>query len=233
MADIDEKRPIEGGSPVATDGPVDLSEHHGEPTTGVVLPSGWMYRQRKIGPLNIPWYASPKVQLVMVAFVCFLCPGMFNALSGMGGGGKTDATLADQMVNYPLIHPISSFCSYTPTRDNNSKQNIELTTCAEHRSLLHFRRLWLLRRNLCQQARCQDVPVVRRTGILHLRHLSAGLGARGCEGFQYLRWCAAGLLCWSAVDGAGDHYGFVSYRGTEGKILWYFLGYLQLGCGYW
>ncbi|KAK9365616.1 hypothetical protein V1509DRAFT_370695 [Lipomyces kononenkoae] len=57
------------------------------------LPSGWMYRRRG----KFPWYASPTVQLGLVAFVCFLCPGMFNALSGLGGGGKTDATLADNM----------------------------------------------------------------------------------------------------------------------------------------
>ena len=73
--------------------------HYEEPTGDVALPSGWMYRGRKIGGLSIPWYASPKIQLGMVAFVCFLCPGMFNALSGMGGGGKTDATLADNMVS--------------------------------------------------------------------------------------------------------------------------------------
>jgi hypothetical protein len=36
----------------------------------------------------------------MVAFVCFMCPGMFNALSGLGGGGKADPTLADQMVSF-------------------------------------------------------------------------------------------------------------------------------------
>ncbi|KAJ5128241.1 hypothetical protein N7448_001959 [Penicillium atrosanguineum] len=61
------------------------------------LPTGWKYRQRRIFGLNVPWYASPKVQLLMVAFVCFMCPGMFNALGGLGGGGKTDATLADNM----------------------------------------------------------------------------------------------------------------------------------------
>lgn len=44
------------------------------------------------------WYASPLFQLVLVALICFLCPGMFNALSGMGGGGMTDATLVDKMV---------------------------------------------------------------------------------------------------------------------------------------
>ena len=61
-------------------------------------PAGWKWRARKIGPLTIPWYASPRFQLIMVSFVCFLCPGMFNALGGLGGGGKTDATLADNMV---------------------------------------------------------------------------------------------------------------------------------------
>jgi len=50
-----------------------------------------------LGKHQSPWYASPKVQLVLVALVCFLCPGMFNALNGLGGGGKTDATLADHM----------------------------------------------------------------------------------------------------------------------------------------
>lgn len=68
-----------------------------EPTGNVDIPNTWKYRERKIGPVTIPWYASPKIQLGMVAFVCFLCPGMFNALGGMGGGGKTDPTLADNM----------------------------------------------------------------------------------------------------------------------------------------
>jgi hypothetical protein len=75
---------------------VDYSE---EATGDVTLPPGWMYRQRRIGKFVIPWYASPKVQLGMVAFVCFMCPGMFNALGGMGGAGKTDQTLADNMVS--------------------------------------------------------------------------------------------------------------------------------------
>lgn len=59
------------------------------------LPKGWMYKHHG----RFPWYASPAVQLGLVAFVCFLCPGMFNALGGLGGGGKTDPTLADNMVS--------------------------------------------------------------------------------------------------------------------------------------
>ncbi|KAF3388435.1 hypothetical protein F1880_003719 [Penicillium rolfsii] len=63
----------------------------------VVRPRGWMYKQIGVGKWNIGWYASPKFQLGMVAFVCFMCPGMFNALGGLGGGGKADAKLADDM----------------------------------------------------------------------------------------------------------------------------------------
>lgn len=70
-----------------------LDQH--DSTSETPRPAGWMYKN--IGKLG--WYASPKVQLGMVAFVCFMCPGMFNALSGLGGGGKADPTLADQMVS--------------------------------------------------------------------------------------------------------------------------------------
>jgi hypothetical protein len=69
-----------------------------EPVGDLQLPRGWMYKSWKIGPWRTPWYASPRFQLGMVSFVCFMCPGMFNALSGLGGGGKSDPQLADQMV---------------------------------------------------------------------------------------------------------------------------------------
>ncbi|KAK6528907.1 hypothetical protein TWF694_004136 [Orbilia ellipsospora] len=57
--------------------------------------AGWLYRERRIGPITFPYYASPISQLLIVAFVCFLCPGMFNALSGLGGAGQLDATVSD------------------------------------------------------------------------------------------------------------------------------------------
>ena len=56
---------------------------------------GWKYNTRRLGPLTIPYYASPAVQLTLVAFVCFMCPGMFNAVNGLGGGGQFDASTAD------------------------------------------------------------------------------------------------------------------------------------------
>lgn len=37
----------------------------------VNIPTGWKYRRF----FGLPYYASPQVQLVLVAFVCFLCPG--------------------------------------------------------------------------------------------------------------------------------------------------------------
>lgn len=49
--------------------------HTGETGETGEIPKGWRYKQLKIGPFKLPWYASPQVQLVLVAFVCFLCPG--------------------------------------------------------------------------------------------------------------------------------------------------------------
>ncbi|CAL1380928.1 unnamed protein product [Linum trigynum] len=40
-------------------------------------------------------YNSPLVQVVLIGLVCFCCPGMFNALSGMGAGGQVDPTAAN------------------------------------------------------------------------------------------------------------------------------------------
>ena len=67
-------------------------------------PAGWMYKSLKLANVTT-WYASPGFQLGIVAFVCFMCPGMFNALSGLGGGGKSDPKLADDMVCLFLLIP--------------------------------------------------------------------------------------------------------------------------------
>lgn len=34
------------------------------------------------------FYYNPTVQVVMLGFVCFMCPGLFNSLQGLGGGGQ-------------------------------------------------------------------------------------------------------------------------------------------------
>lgn len=66
-----------------------------ESKTAVTRPAGWMYKGFRVGWGREIWYASPKVQLLMVSMVCFLCPGMFNALGGLGGGGQVDPTAQD------------------------------------------------------------------------------------------------------------------------------------------
>ncbi|QYS98639.1 hypothetical protein H0G86_005809 [Trichoderma simmonsii] len=61
----------------------------------VQLPKGWLYHRPGIGSWRLPYYASPIVQLFYVAVIFFLCPGMYNALSGLGGGGQIDAKVND------------------------------------------------------------------------------------------------------------------------------------------
>lgn len=67
------------------------TEHNVVPAGQVDLPGGWIYK--RFGPGGRLWYASPKVQLFMVGMVCFLCPGMYNALGGLGGAGLSDTTV--------------------------------------------------------------------------------------------------------------------------------------------
>ena len=66
------------------------ADHH-----SLTRPHSWKYRSFDIAGIRVPWYASPPIQLLVVSFVCFLCPGMFNALSGMGGGGQVDPSAAN------------------------------------------------------------------------------------------------------------------------------------------
>ncbi|KAI3440687.1 uncharacterized protein J3R85_003125 [Psidium guajava] len=40
-------------------------------------------------------YNSPLVQVSLIGLVCFCCPGMWCALTGMGGGGQMDPTAAN------------------------------------------------------------------------------------------------------------------------------------------
>jgi len=38
------------------------------------------------------FYYNPYTQVALLGVVCFMCPGLFNALNGLGGGGRVDAT---------------------------------------------------------------------------------------------------------------------------------------------
>lgn len=47
--------------------------------------------ERPIGWRRI--YYHPLFQVVLLGFIFFLCPGMFNALTGLGGGGQLNTTV--------------------------------------------------------------------------------------------------------------------------------------------
>jgi hypothetical protein len=51
------------------------SPAHSDEPREVEIPTGWKYKSLKLGPITFPWYASPDSQLILVSFVCFLCPG--------------------------------------------------------------------------------------------------------------------------------------------------------------
>ena len=87
-------------------------------------PTGWLYKERRLGPLRIPCYASPPIQLVLVAFTCFMCPGMFNAVNGLGGGGQFDASTADNS-NTALYSTFSVFGFFAGTFAN--RMGLKLT----------------------------------------------------------------------------------------------------------
>lgn len=89
-------------------------------------PTGWMYKERRIGPLKIPCYASPPFQLALVAFTCFMCPGMFNALNGLGAAGQFNASTADNS-NTALYSTFSVFGFFAGTFANRMGLRLTLS----------------------------------------------------------------------------------------------------------
>jgi len=66
MSHTDEEKPFDGSSAVASQ---EVFER----------PKGWR-----------GFYSHPTTQVSLLGFVCFMCPGMYNALTGLGGGGQVD-----------------------------------------------------------------------------------------------------------------------------------------------
>ncbi|KAI9506936.1 hypothetical protein GGI25_000036 [Coemansia spiralis] len=54
-------------------------------------------------------YHSPLAQILIISGVCFLCPGMFNALNGLGGAGQLDTRTASD-ANSALY---ATFCVFS------------------------------------------------------------------------------------------------------------------------
>ncbi len=61
----------------------------------------------------------------MVAFVCFLCPGMFNALNGLGGGGLLSTTASDD-ANTALYSTFSLVGFFAGTLTNRLGVNVAM-----------------------------------------------------------------------------------------------------------
>lgn len=88
----------ENVEPVVTEKSPSANNTYGAEETGQASHAShpsWMYKTFNLGPWHFPGYATPPVQLALVALVCFMCPGMFNAVNGLGGGGLLTAKVAD------------------------------------------------------------------------------------------------------------------------------------------
>ncbi|EGG02453.1 uncharacterized protein MELLADRAFT_38516 [Melampsora larici-populina 98AG31] len=58
-------------------------------------PSKTKLNEEVLAPTCKIGYRHPLIQIVIVSIVCFCCPGMYNSITGLGGGGQLDATAAD------------------------------------------------------------------------------------------------------------------------------------------
>ena len=76
------------------------SAHSVEPEE-VEIPTGWKYKSLKLGLITLPWYATPESQLILVSFVCFLCPG--NAVKHDIFLQATDYVKACSMLSTALV----------------------------------------------------------------------------------------------------------------------------------
>lgn len=81
--------------------------------------------ERLMPPFMRRVYASPYSQVVLVGLVAFLCPGMFNALSGMGGAGQVDPSSAN-LANIALYVTFASVSSFAGSIHNKLGSRLTL-----------------------------------------------------------------------------------------------------------
>ncbi|KAF9233318.1 major facilitator superfamily domain-containing protein [Melanogaster broomeanus] len=62
-------------------------------------------------------YYHPVLQVSLLGLVCFMCPGMFNALTGLGGGGQVNT--ADQANANSALYATFAFFSFFSGTVNN------------------------------------------------------------------------------------------------------------------
>jgi hypothetical protein len=115
---------------------VDNNDHEYYPSSGPALidyPSGsrpsslaghspTFYPDLFVRPSGFQgFFYNPYTQVVLLGFVCFACPGLFNALNGLGAGGQVEGTtnananstlyatfaLAAFFAGYAFLYPLS------------------------------------------------------------------------------------------------------------------------------
>lgn len=69
-----------------------LSDHSEKDAASGSDQPGPMLYERPTGLRGL--YYNPTGQVIFLGFVCFMGPGLFNALNGLGGGGQIDATVS-------------------------------------------------------------------------------------------------------------------------------------------
>ena len=179
--------------------------------------TGWKYKQLKLGSLRFPWYGSPAVQLLLVAFVCFMCPGMFNALGGLGGGGQINPSAADKanVALYSTFAVVGESASLPVPLCRRCQQPSNfplllactLPTLSFPQPLILTRFLrWIHR----QHYRHQTFSLFRRSGLLRVYRILSLLQPHSECWLQHFRWRAARCLCGHLVDSTGCHHASLS-----------------------
>ncbi|KAG6379338.1 MFS general substrate transporter [Boletus reticuloceps] len=78
-------------------------------------PTGW----RKL-------YYHPTLQVALLGFVCFMCPGMFNAINGLGGAGQLTTTVSAN-ANSAVYATFAFFGFFSGTVNNRLGPRLTLT----------------------------------------------------------------------------------------------------------
>lgn len=75
-------------------------------------------------------YSHPRTQIALLGFICFMCPGLFNALNGLGAGGQVDSvTSANANSALYATFAASAFFAGSINNKLGSRFTLLLGTC--------------------------------------------------------------------------------------------------------
>lgn len=152
-------------------------------------PKGWKYRSLRIGPIKLPCYASPESQLILVSFVCFLCPGKQHKI----------------VVTHSLLTLRRHVQRRQWYRSRRSRRRCTCQQRCEYYTLCYLRNCRFLRWHHHQCPRYSSCAFLRRSGVLRLRQCIALLQQNSKLGLRRLLWVLIRLLRWHTMVGARCH----------------------------